>query len=367
MIIHQHHYCVAPGDAVTNQMFFIYQSLHAAGIASRLYAGNTRGGLSKWFNRYNEHELWNCDLLLLHHSHGNPQLERLLEIEVPKALIYHNITPEHYFRHDPHMGNLCRMGRRQLKTIREATVATFCDSRFNASELKDLGFKTPILFPLIDLSSLTYHRATTQAMDSTTPTIQLLFVGKITAHKNQATLIRMMAHLPIYYQLQLVGSADPIYLDYIKLLAKALKVSARVRFLGKIPQQELTKTYHQSHAFISTSLHEGFGVPLVEAMASQIPVFALDNGAVSETLGGAGVLIKTHRPWEIAQIIQSFFYKPHAIKKVLQSQSVRLRTLQTQQSQQRVQQICRDLVHYLRVIPECDWKSESSNIARKLA
>ncbi|MBI1860712.1 MAG: glycosyltransferase [Deltaproteobacteria bacterium] len=365
MVIHQYHFSVSPGDAITNQMFFIYRSLRQAGIESRIYADHIRGGLSKWVNRFNEAELWNCDLLLLHHSHGNPQLQKLLGIEVPKALIYHNITPEHFFRHDPHMWNLCRIGRSQLKLIRQAVSTTFVDSRFNGRELKDLGFTDPIHFPLFDIGVMMAEVSNSQPRREKGK-IKLLFVGKIAPHKNQIALLRTLSYLPPEYELTLVGSADPIYLDYVKLTARALGVHSRVQILGKVPEKDLKRAYQESWAFLSTSLHEGFGVPLIEAMVHQLPVFAINSGAVAETLDDAGVLFNTEKPWELAAVLKTFLAHPEAIKAAIARQNQRLEALRAGESQERVQTICRDLVHHLRVVPECDWKKEAANIARQL-
>ncbi len=366
MVIHQYHFSVAPGDAVTNQMFFIQRSLEAVGIESKMFADHIRGGLSQWIHRFDEQELWNSDLLLLHHSHGNPQLPRLLGIEVPKALVYHNITPEHFFRHDPHMWNLCRIGRRQLKAIKNSIVTTFVDSRFNAAELQALEFTKPIQFPLFDVSlglAVASGAAPKRRMDKIR---RLLFVGKLAPHKNQAGLVRLLPYLPSHFELTLVGSADPIYLDYIKLMARALGVHDRVHLKGKVPDQELKKHFQQADAYVSLSRHEGFGVPLLEAMMHRLPVFALDENAVGETMGNAGVRIQTQKPWEIAEILQAFLENPGALEKMVEGQTAHLESLRPTQSQERAQQICRDLVHHLRVTPECDWKSKAASISRQL-
>ena len=177
MVIHQYHFSVTPGDAVTNQMFFIKKSLEGIGITSHIFSDHIRGGLSKWIHRLNEIELWNCDLLVIHHSHGNPQLAKLLNIEVPKALIYHNITPETYFRHDPLMWNLCRIGQRQLLKLRESVAIVFSDSHYNAIDLKKLGFNKPILFPLFDLKLKMANASSTSR--TRVKSTSLLFVGKI--------------------------------------------------------------------------------------------------------------------------------------------------------------------------------------------
>lgn len=367
MCIHQYHFSVAPGDAITNQMFFIQRSLQAAGIGGKIFADHIRGGLAKWIHNFDDQELWNSDLLLLHHSHGNPQLQRLLQVEVPKALVYHNITPEHFFRHDPHMWNLCRIGRRQLKAIRESVVASFVDSRFNADELKTLGFSKPILFPLFDINRQLAEASTTSPSTSRGHRMRrLLFIGKVAPHKNQAALVHMLSFLPKNFELILVGSADPIYLDYVKLLGRALGVHDRIELLGKIPDRELHRQLQRADAYVSLSRHEGFGVPLIEAMVHRLPVFALAENAVTETLGKSGVHLKTQKPREVAEILKGFFERPDAIKKVIQTQLEHLETLKKTQSSERVQQICRDLVYHFRIVPESNWKDEATNIARQL-
>ena len=61
-------------------------------------------------------------------------------------------------------------------------------------------------------------------------------------------------------------------------------------FTDGVSHDELLAYYESAHVFISMSEHEGFGVPLVEAMLKRVPIVALAGTAVTETLGGAGVL-----------------------------------------------------------------------------
>jgi glycosyltransferase involved in cell wall biosynthesis len=357
-VIHQFHYSVAPGDAITNQMLFVQEALWKGGVESRVFAWQIRGGLAKYISRFSEAALWGCDLLLVHHSHGNPLWERLSRIEVPKVLVYHNITPEQFFRHDPHMERFSRLGRRQLKRLARNVVAVFADSEFNALELRELGCANPLVFPLFDLTELRRNMSANPGKDN--GSTRLLFVGKIAPHKNQALLVKALAFLPQKYRLTLVGSADPIYLDYLKLLAKRLVVHERVEFPGKVPGDVLRRTYARSNAFVCVSAHEGFCVPLVEAMCSSIPVFAIDSGAVVETLGSAGVLLKSQKPWEIAEVIRLVLERPSVVRKILKGQTRRLEELSVFQSAEAVRQSCRDMVHKLRVIPPCAWERDTS-------
>ncbi|MCY0870852.1 MAG: glycosyltransferase, partial [Firmicutes bacterium] len=69
-------------------------------------------------------------------------------------------------------------------------------------------------------------------------------------------------------------------------------------------RDDLTRAYCESDAFVCLSSHEGFCLPIQEAMAFGVPVIALDAGAVSETLGGGGILLDTKDPRMVASAIE---------------------------------------------------------------
>src|SRR5262249_49826535 len=84
--------------------------------------------------------------------------------------------------------------------------------------------------------------------------------------------------------------------------ADAAGVADRVVFKGKLIPRDLLTAYREAGLFVCLSEHEGFGVPLLEAMAAGLPVVALARTAVPETLRGAGVLLHENDPWEIAAL-----------------------------------------------------------------
>src|SRR4029079_6613799 len=67
-------------------------------------------------------------------------------------------------------------------------------------------------------------------------------------------------------------------------------LSDRFWFTGPVPDDDLAAFYRWADVYVSLSEHEGFCVPLVEAMAADVPILAYAAGAVPETLGGAGML-----------------------------------------------------------------------------
>ena len=76
-----------------------------------------------------------------------------------------------------------------------------------------------------------------------------------------------------------------------------------VTFAGSVSLAALVAYYRTATAFVSLSEHEGFGVPLLEAMRFDLPVIAYDAGAVAETLGDAGLRVKSRDLAEIAELV----------------------------------------------------------------
>ena len=127
---------------------------------------------------------------------------------------------------------------------------------------------------------------------------KLLFVGRISPNKRQDQLVRMLAYyrrcIAPDVRLILVGSHrdQPEYHFRITELARVLGLSDAVTFTGSVSLAELIAYYRVASAFVSVSQHEGFGVPLLEAMRFDVPVVAQDTSAIGETMGHAGVLVK---------------------------------------------------------------------------
>ncbi len=347
--IHQFHFTATAGDAITNQMRLIRLALAEAGIGGDIFVVENRAPEAYGIRRFDPAQMWNSDLVLIHHSHANPRLSDVLGIEIPKALIYHNVTPAGFFLHDPYLARFSQDGRNQLKAFVGNVVATFGDSRFNCAELELVGLPKPTVFPLLDLAAPVPESA---AAPHRRGARQLLFVGKLTPHKNQALLIQMLYYLqkgyPDQYSLVLAGRSDPLYGEYLRLLAKGLGLADRVRLTGPISQSELERLYAESDALVCASLHEGFCVPLVEAMQRRLPIFAIPTTGVRETLGKSAVRWTTRIPYKMAESVDTLLSDPDAIHTVLAGQDRRLREIATVHRAERIPILLRELVENLR-------------------
>ncbi len=136
---------------------------------------------------------------------------------------------------------------------------------------------------------------------------RLLAVSDIYVQKNFETLLRAMALLLPRHSgltLDIAGRAlDPGYAAMLRTLADELGLSGRVRFLGGQSPEQVAELYREAQVFVFPSLVETFGNPLVEAMASGIPVVCSDTAAMPEITGGAALLARPRDEADLARQI----------------------------------------------------------------
>jgi L-malate glycosyltransferase len=231
-----------------------------------------------------------------------------------KFVNYHNITPAELIESWlPAVGDEVRLGRAQMLGLAPVTEFAVADSRFNEGELRDAGYRaTATASLLIDLDSfggepdprLADRLAAARSGGGT----DLLFVGKVSPHKGQHDLIKALAVYRRLYdpaaRLHLVGG--PISDEYqmaVERFAKELGLAAAVEFAGSVSHEELIAYYQAADAFVCLSNHEGFCVPLLEAMHHQVPIVAYDTTAVPETVEGAGLVLADKDPAWVAAAV----------------------------------------------------------------
>jgi glycosyltransferase involved in cell wall biosynthesis len=209
-------------------------------------------------------------------------------------------------------------------------------SDYNRRELESAGFARTAVVPLL-IDWRAYDVAPDPAVLSLLSAVRtkLLFVGRISPHKRQDDLIRLIAYyracIDPEAQLVLVGSYrdQPQYHGRLRALAEELGVSNAVTFAGSVSLPALVAYYRSATAFVSLSEHEGFGVPLLEAMRFDLPVIAYDAGAVAETLGEAGLRVKTRELPEIAELVGLVAERPDLRKTLTAAGRARLADFST--------------------------------------
>ena len=234
-------------------------------------------------------------------------------------LVYRNISPAApYLQFDPVFASLLEDGRQELAVLRDRVVLALADSDYNARELLGLGYRD------VRVSSLIFDPGARQTMvpDSAAsrrlaglggPT--LLFVGQLLPHKRPDLLLKAFHILTTYLvpdaRLLLVGHSRqvPAYRKALEQYRAELNLTWAL-MEGSMTDSQLVAYYRRADVFVTASEHEGFCVPLLEAMAFQVPIVARAFAAIPETLGDAGLLLPsdddpTLMAGALAEVIQN--------------------------------------------------------------
>jgi glycosyltransferase involved in cell wall biosynthesis len=242
-----------------------------------------------------------ADLLIADYSQYYSLLEwlPLLAGGRPRLLFdYHGVTPVHFWGN--HNRERLEQGAEQRGLVWFAETA-LAHSRFAAEELLGpTGFPAERLRQLpyvIDTEALQLPPANPKlrrrlGLDNAT---LLLFVGRLAPNKRVPVLIEALAHLralspPVHAVL--VGDTGDIYhaeAEQCRKRAAELGVAERLHVLGPVDAAELRDAYQSADILVMPSRHEGFCLPVLEAMACGLPVVAARAAALPETVGSAGL------------------------------------------------------------------------------
>jgi glycosyltransferase involved in cell wall biosynthesis len=265
---------------------------------------------------------------------GNDQIDEVAKLPVRRAVIYHNITPARFFApYDAGLFRLAALGRKELRTLVGRVDLALGDSDFNRQELEEMGFAPTAVMPIAVNTERITRAPRRPALEKILGDglINILFVGRIVPNKRIEDHIRLAEmykrYVDSYYRFIFVGRYDglPRYYAQVRaLIAEFQMLPDRFWFTGPVPDEDLAAFYRWADVYVSLSEHEGFCVPLVEAMAADVPVLAYAAGAVPETLGGAGVLFAPKDLEFAAEMIGTLVYDRAVRDSVIQGQRRRL-------------------------------------------
>jgi glycosyltransferase involved in cell wall biosynthesis len=270
-----------------------------------------------------------------------------------KVLQYHNITPAAFFApYDAQLFRLAALGRRELATLAGRVDLALGDSEFNRQELEALGFARTGVMPIAVNTERLTAAPPRPALERILADglINILFVGRIVPNKRIEDHIRLAEmykrNVDSYYRFIFVGRYDglPRYYDQVQaLIAQYEMLPDRFWFTGPVPDEDLAAFYRWADAYVSLSEHEGFCVPLVEAMAADVPIVAYAAGAVPETLGGAGLLFSPKDLEVAAELLGSVVYDRGVRAGVLEGQRRRLQDFAPAKIEQKLSQMLETL------------------------
>lgn len=253
-------------------------------------------------------------LILYHLSTGSPMPDFITGRSERLVIDYHNVTPAAMFSPwEPHVAIELEVARKQLKQLAGQTELAIGDSAYNAQECAEVGYAettvAPILFDPRDFARVIDRRVDTDlAAQKAAGGSNWLFVGRIAPNKCQHDIIRAFAAYRRLYddnaRLYLVGgSSSHHYWTVLHKYAKELGIGGAVHITGGVSNGALAAYYNNADVFVSLSEHEGFGVPLLEAMHNQLPIVAFAAAAVPETVGEGSMLITDKSPAFVASVV----------------------------------------------------------------
>lgn len=194
--------------------------------------------------------------------------------------------------------------------------AVWAVSKFNASELAAAGVSGVKVFPLpFEKEALDLPPDTFVSAMFTNRLTTILFVGRVVPNKRIEDLILAYAWyyraINRFSRLVIVGSprSCPKYYAMLRMLVGDLDLQ-NVCFQGFASPQGLVSYYNGASVYVSTSMHEGYCLPLLEAMYKGVPVVSRAVGGTPESMGGGGVLYDDLQPAELAELIHRVVSDP---------------------------------------------------------
>lgn len=324
------------GDAVGNEVVAFKRTLQEQGYATEIYANSIHKKISpetaklyKDMPPLNEH-----DLVIYHFASECDISKDLKKFPCKVVLRYHNVTPPEFFSgYDVNAEKATANGLRQVKEIRPYIDFCLPVSKFNMDDLKAMGYTCPMeVLPILIRFDDYAQEPDQSVIDKYTADgrTNLLFVGRMAPNKKVEDVVSAFAAYKEKYdktaRLFLVGSfqEEDKYYQQLQKHIKKLGVED-VIFPGHISFAAILSYYCIADVFLCMSEHEGFCVPLVEAMYFDVPVVAYDKCAVPDTLGHSGVVVPKKDYDQIAQVIHKIVSDEDVKERMIGRQNTRLK------------------------------------------
>lgn len=312
--IHQFVPMLHVGDAVGRHAMAVQALLRERGIESEIYVeleDSDTSGRTRKAAAYSEHASPG-DLLVYQFATASDLAGWLSARPEPLVVNYHNVTPPELFA--PWDDGLARhqvQARIELRALATRASLAVAVSEYNRAELVDAGFTaTAVVPPIVKLPAppnlgvapADHRRARRRGAS-------WLAVGRLAPNKAvEDTVAALLAYRLLHdpdAELVVVGKAAlPSYSAALHGYAADLGLAGAVHFAGKVDDRALAAAYAAADVLVVSSEHEGYCLPVVEAMACGLPVVAYREGALPEVLGDAGVLLETKDPLVVAEAVR---------------------------------------------------------------
>jgi glycosyltransferase involved in cell wall biosynthesis len=324
---------LADGDATSHAALAMRDALRALGFASDLFAlpESVDPSIRDQCKNARDYDATSHDVLIHHYGLWSDATDLFTASRAQKILLYHNVTPATFFRgFSDRMVQLAEHSRTALPALVAGCQALWAVSAYNAEELKSAGATDVHFFPLpfvkepldrpADAALLSRLRA---------PVKTILCVGRLAPNKCIEDLLEAFAwyhhSFNPYSRLLIVGSprSAPKYFTYLRMLARDLH-TPNICFEGFASPQGLIAYYELADVLVNVSQHEGYCLPLLEAMYKGVPVISRRAGGTPEAMGQAGVQFEELTPKELAALMHLTLTNASLRETILTSQQQRV-------------------------------------------
>jgi L-malate glycosyltransferase len=293
----------APYDAIAAEALAIRDTLRDLGYDSAVFAENVAPGMRRDVSPLARLTVEDGAPILLHYCVWSDVAELAVRARGPVIVRYQGVTPPHWFEGvNDVLADECRRGRARLSLLVPHTALAIAASQFTRQELVEAGFGQTAVLPVL----LPHGRDVDGRASRTSPLV--VTIGRIAPNKRIDEVLRVFALFQRVCRpdaaLSIVGTGggSDAYERACKRLAGRLGVR-NVDFAGNVTDEAKEALLRHASAYISLSEHEGFGIPIVEAMRQGVPILARAAGAVPETVGEGGLVVETRDYAELAELL----------------------------------------------------------------
>jgi len=343
MQIHQFVHTLNYGDAISGEALTIRRLLAERGLGGNIYSLHAHDKVKEQTRHWLQ---FDEDLavsraqnqpvcVILHYSIASPLNDLFMATEsVERVVIYHNLTPPRWFaNYNSRVYQDLQRGVIELPSIINAADLVLADSEFNRDELAQFTNRSISVLPLpLDLEKWSVPaNGGIAAVLKAKGEVNLLHVGRLAPNKCVEDIIKSFYFYRHKIQprskLWLIGIDidTEIYSFELRRLISRFNLKDSVELVGAVADGELRSFYENCDVYLCMSEHEGFCLPLLEAMYFRLPVIAYGACAVPETLGGAGVLVQQKAHAEIAEVVNLLVTDQAARSKIIEAGEKRIR------------------------------------------
>jgi len=291
--------CLTDRDGVSNTTIDYEKLLRQQGEAEKILGTSATAPVKHLISPIENTPLEESDVVIYHYWNYCDRGEYFNELTFPqKVFFFHNMTTPSFFTPDDEAFASTSKGFKQLGKLDKFDVYV-AHTNYSLEILRQSIRKpltTCIIPPVIEretVLSRPYNKLLAEKV-AASGVFNIIFVSSIAPHKKQTDLVRFFnyysRHVFSGCRLTIIGGGSAKYVKELEDLVRELDLGDRVTITGKVSNEDLYAWYRSADLYLSMCEHEGFGVPLAEAMIFDLPVVAYNCTAIPETVGDNGCL-----------------------------------------------------------------------------